>query len=159
MRKFSFYAILITLLLFIGGCNSTTTDVSKTTDTSKSTQGSSGEKVEVSSVDKDAKSEEKQEIPFKIDDFVLTVTPTGEIDSAGGVGYYYEIKNNSPIPVQEMILNIKFEFENGQSTVQNVPIRHTVMNGESGAASWQRAARNDNRACFGGKYRQTDHDD
>ncbi|WP_409304706.1 hypothetical protein [Peribacillus sp. SCS-155] len=139
MKKYNVFIILIILFsftLFMGGCSSSTngsksTESSKSTEGSESTQGSNGQKVEVSTENKNIKSEEKQKIPFKIDDFVLNVTPTGEIDSAGGVYYSYQIKNNSPIPVQVMELNINLEFENGQSLVDNIIIPNTLMNGQS----------------------------
>jgi hypothetical protein len=75
--------------------------------------------------------ETTEDYPFKIEDFAIEVTPTGKIDTAGGVEYTFNAKNNSPIPVKEISFDVKLELEDGRNVVDNISIYDTLMNGES----------------------------
>ncbi|WP_026907644.1 hypothetical protein [Paucisalibacillus globulus] len=70
------------------------------------------------------------ETSFDVEDFTVVITPNGNIDSAGGVEYSYEIQNNSEIPVQEISFDVLMEFENGIKQVETISIYNTLMNGD-----------------------------
>lgn len=126
MKRVVIFFGVIVMTLFTSGCVSSSTSSSESSPSKEGSKGSSGEKVEV--VKEEA---QQKDVPFEIDDFVLSVTPSGEIDSAGGVYYSYEVENNSPVAVKELSLEVKFEFEEGDSSVDTITIRDTLMKGES----------------------------
>ena len=132
MKKYLFLAILSSIL-FLSACTSS--------NESSSGNPSAGEKEPAAAqetVVSDSKEEEKKEddssdneLAFNPDDFIVELTPSGEIDSAGGVEFSYNIQNNSTIPVQRFDGDVKIEFEDGQTMVETITMRTTIMNGEA----------------------------
>ncbi|MFC2949374.1 hypothetical protein [Virgibacillus sediminis] len=61
---------------------------------------------------------------------VVENTPNGNIDTAGGVEYAYEIQNNSEIPVKDISFDVLMEFENGIKQVDSISEYETLMNGD-----------------------------
>ena len=129
-ERISIFMLIILSVLIIGGCSSSPKD-------STPSEGSNNTKeveIEVDSATVEQTEEDNVEtpiIPFSIEDFLVEITPTGEIDSAGGVRFSYSIQNNSPIPVQEFSADIKFEFEDEQSMVNSINMYTTIMNAQS----------------------------
>ncbi|MFC4025215.1 hypothetical protein ACFOUV_15575 [Oceanobacillus longus] len=115
-------------VLIISACGSSS-DNNKATDTKKETSGS--EVVEVAVEAEEPVENEVPEVPFAAEDFVVEITPNGNIDTAGGVEYSFTVQNNSSIPVQEFSADIKLEFEDGQKMMETVDIYTTILDGET----------------------------
>lgn len=128
MKKYLFLFFL-SFILFLSACSTSNTSSEKTEDNQTEETDKTKQEEEV------VKETKEKEIPFSINDFVLEITHTGAIDSAGGVEYSYNIKNNSPIPVQAFSADVKFEFEDGQTMVETIDMATTIMNGEAIGAS------------------------
>lgn len=127
MKKLTYSIMALTFVLFLAGCNTDQTEPNENQEegAAENTPETENELTEESGEPKDS------ELPFFADDFVLEITPTGNIDSAGGVEYGYNIQNNSEIPVQEFSATVKFEFEDGQTLMEDVDMYTTILAGES----------------------------
>ncbi len=112
-------------VLIISACGSTS-DNTDTADTEAETSGS-----EVIEAAVEVEENEEPEVPFAAEDFVVEITPNGNIDTAGGVEYSFTVQNNSSIPVQEFTADVKLEFEDGQKMMETVRIYTTIMDGET----------------------------
>ena len=122
MKRIIALSLAVMTVLFMFGCGGT----DETED--KENNSNNANVTETAENNSEEKAESK--IPFKKEDFVVEITPNGEIDSAGGVEYSYTIENKSSIPVQEFAANVKFEFEDGQKMMETIGMYTTIMDGE-----------------------------
>jgi hypothetical protein len=120
------FTLLLGVFVSLAGCNSTP----ENTEPDQDSDRSEDVLVEETQMEETVIEYDEPEIPFELTDFVVEVIPTDEIDSAGGVGYTYNVENNSDIPVRRFEADIRFEFEDGQSLVRGVTMRNTIMDGE-----------------------------
>lgn len=122
MNRIIALSLTIFSILLIYGCGGT----DETEDKENNSQNA-----EITETAENSSESEESEIPFKKEDFVVEITPNGEIDSAGGVEFSYTIENNSSIPVQEFSADVKFVFEDGQKMVETIGMYTTIMDGEA----------------------------
>ncbi|MFC5466829.1 hypothetical protein [Lederbergia graminis] len=122
MKRINLFIISLLAVLLISACGSTS-------DNKDATAGKeSNNKSEVAEV---VDEKEEIEIPFNLEDFVVDITPNGNINSADGVEFAFTVQNNSPIPVREFSADVKFELEDGQSMIDTVEIYTTILAGET----------------------------
>lgn len=126
MKRFFILILSIFTFFMLSGCG-TEEDADNAQENGTA---ENSEKVEVDS-EEEKKEKEDSDTAFNKEDFVVEITPTGVIDTAGGVEYTYNIQNNSSVPAREFNADIKFEFEDGQTMVDSINMYTTIMDGES----------------------------
>ncbi|MBB6452611.1 hypothetical protein HNQ94_001057 [Salirhabdus euzebyi] len=132
MKKVSIVLLSFVFILFIGGCGESPEQTEQDENNEEGVTESAPEnEVEEQEQMEKPTEEQQSEVPFYADDFVVEIIPNGNIDSAGGVEYSYNIQNNSDIPVQEFSATVKLEFEDGQTMTEDIDMYTTILAGES----------------------------